>query len=258
MKHPLFKHLGDDYPFSLEESYDRILCRIEELWDSATINDYFSDLLIDKRGGRKGFPARVLEDIIKLREFRELETLRKAEDKHDAINELKLRGIDFNKEQFFQSLNMGDKAKIDLFVRASFNINITDEDGVPPILIALKKGYTVVTQILLNAGADVNAKGKDGLTPLLIACGKPTYGYKAIAETLIKKGALINTRDMLGYTPLLLSLSGGTVEIAELLIERGADITATTRNGESAMSLATQLENHKIIDLLARKAAQKL
>jgi len=258
MKHPLFKHLGNDYPFNLEDKYDRILCRIEELWDHVSINDYFSELLIDKRGGRQGFPAKVLEDIIKLREFRELETLRKAEDKQDAINQLKSSGIDFNKQQFFQALNSGDKAKVDLFVRASFNVNVSDEDGVPALLIALKKGYTVVTQILLNAGADVNVKGKDGLTPLLIACGKPTHGYKTIAETLIKKGALINTRDMLGYTPLLLSLSGGIVEIAEILIERGADLTATTRNGESALSLATKLENPKIIDLISRKASQKL
>jgi len=258
MKHPLFECLGDDYPYALEESYDRILVKIEQLWDTVEINNYFSDLLIDKRGGRQGFPSKVLTDIIKLREFRELETLRKAEDKQDAINELKLRGIDFNKDQFFQALQNGDKAKIDLFVRASFNIHIVDEHGNPPILIALKKGYTVITQILLNAGADVNARGKDGLSPLLIACGKPTHGYKAIAETLIKRGAIINIRDRLGYTPLLLSLTGGTYEVAEMLIERGADLTATTRNGETALSLAKKLENKKLIELIVNKAAQKI
>jgi uncharacterized protein len=256
MKHPLFEHLGDDYPSSLEERYDRILTKIEELWDTGEIEDYFSDLLIDRRGGRQGFPSDVLKDIIKLRELREIDTLRKSEDKEDAIEELKLLGMDFNKDGFFRALLNGDQSTIDLFARANFDMNIVDENGIPPILIALKKGFTVITQILLNGGADVNTKGRDGLTPLLVACGKPTRGYKTIAETLIKKGANVNVRDRVGYTPLLLSLSGGTVDIAEMLIERGADISVTTRKGETALSLAKKIENSHIVELLELRAAE--
>ena len=250
MKHPLFECLGNNYPFELEERYDRIIIKIEQLWDTAEIHDYFSELILDKRGGRQGFPGGILQEIIRLREFRELETLRKAEDKEEAIQELNQLGIDFNAHQFFRALLNGDQSLIDLFVRANFNIDIEDEHGTPPILIALKKGYTVVSKILLNAGADINARDKRGLTPLLIACGKPTHGYKAIAEILIKKGANINIRDRLGYTPLLLALSGGTVEIAEMLIERGADTSVSTRNGETALSLAKKLGNTQIVELL--------
>lgn len=256
MNHPLFECLGEDYPFELEERYDRILLKIEQLWDTPEIHDYFSELIIDKRGGRQGFPGGILQEIIRLREFRELETLQKAEDKEEAIQELKLLGIDFNKNQFFHALLNGDQSLIDLFVRANFNIHIEDEHGTPPILIALKKGYTVISKILLNAGADINARDKVGLTPLLVACGKPTYGYKVIAEILIKKGANINIRDRLGFTPLLLALSGGTVEIAEMLIERGADTLVSTRNGETALSLAKKLGNTQIVELLQMQAEE--
>ncbi len=257
MKHPLFECLGDHYPFSLEERYDRILTKIEQLWDKAEIDDYFSDLIIDKRGGRQGFPKDVLDDILRLRDLRESETIRKAERREDAIRELKQRGIALGKDQFFHALINGDQALIDLFVRANFNIHIEDEQGTPPILVALKKGYTVIAQILLNVGADVNATDRMGLTPLLVACGKPTRGYKAIAEMLIKNGAHINVRDRLGFTPLLLSLSGGTVEIAEMLIEKGADISARTRGGESALSLAEKAGNAYIVALLLTKGAQR-
>jgi tankyrase len=145
---------------------------------------------------------------------------------------------------------------MDLFVRATFNIHIEDEQGIPPILIAIKKGYTVIANILLNAGADFNACDRMGITPLMLTCGKSTQGYKELADWLIKKGAILNVHDKLGYTPLLLSLSGGDAEIAELLIEKGADVLAQTRNGETALSLAEKAGNTRIIELLHNKLGQ--
>jgi ankyrin repeat protein len=258
MKHPRFRSLGDSYPSLLEAQYERILTRIEQLWDKAELHDYFSDLLIDKRGGRKGFPRGILNEIIALREFRELETFREAENSDTAIRELEHRGISLKKENFFKALNDGNPELIDLFVRSNFNINTPDEYGNLPLMLALKMGYTVVARILLVAGADFSARDRLGLTPLLVACGKTTQGYKAIAELLIKKGAFVNIRDSLGFTPLLLSLSGGSIEIAKLLIERGADVLASTRKGETALSLARKAagtEAAEIVNLLISKGA---
>ena len=260
MKHPLFESLGDDYPSHLEERYDHILTKIEELWDKSELHDYFSDLLIDNRGGRQGFPIEVMNEIILLREFRELETFREAEKKEDALRELNRRGVCLKRDNFLRALHDGDQELIDLFVRAKFNIHITDEYGTPPLLFALKKGYTVVAKILLDAGADVNARDKLGLTPLLVACGKTTHGYKTIAEVLIKNGAFINVRDSLGFTPLFLSLSGGMVEIAKILIERDADIFACTMKGETALSLAEKASCARdagIVELLISMGAKR-
>lgn len=256
MKHPLFECLGDNYPVHLEERFDRILTKIEHLWDTPEIHDYFSDLLIDKRGGRQGFPGPVLNDIIRLREFRELETFREVERKEDAILELNERGIVINRANFLRALHDGNREVIDLFIRAKFNIHFSDEDGTPPLLFALRSGFTVIASILVNAGADVNARDKLGLTPLLVACGKPTSGYRTIAEALIIRGALVNVRDRLGNTPLLLSLSGGTMDIALLLIERGADVAVSTRKGESALALARKVDSAeaaRVVELIMGK-----
>lgn len=238
MKHPLFACLGDDYPIHLEERFDRILTKIELLWDSPEIHDYFSDLLIDKRGGRQGFPVPVLNDIIRLREHRELETFRAAERTEHARQSLVERGINFGRLEFLSALRAGDRELIDLFVRGRFNINFTADAGATPLLMALKSGFTVIASILMTAGADVNARDNLGLTPLLIACGKPTEGYRTLAEGLILRGAYVNVRDPLGNTPLLLSLTGGTFEIAALLIEHGADVRAHGRKGEAPLDLA--------------------
>ncbi|HEY0562586.1 MAG TPA: ankyrin repeat domain-containing protein [Methylophilus sp.] len=257
MKHLLFERMGDKYPFRLEARYERILIKIEQLWDTPQIEDYFSDLIIDKRGGRQGFSKEIMEDIWQLKNFRESETLRKGERKEDAIRALQNRGINVSKEQFLHAILAGDKELVDLFVRANFNVHSEDAEGTPAILLAMKKGYTVVAHILLNAGADVNAIDRMGMSPLLLACGKTSQGYKELAELLINKGANINIQDKLGYTPLLLSLSGGDVGIAMLLIERGADITAKTRDGENALSLAEKADYPHIVRLLRKSMYQQ-
>jgi tankyrase len=191
-----------------------------------------------------------------LRNLRESETLRRAECRDDAIQLLDSRGISLNKDQFFKALQDGNKELIDLFVRSNFNIHIEDSQGTPAILIAMKKGYTVIARILLNAGADINSSDKMGITPLMLACGKAIQSYQELAEMLIKKGAVINVHDRLGYSPLLLSLSGGSAEMAELLIEKGADVYAQTKHGETALSLAEKAGYSKIIELLRMKLKQ--
>lgn len=253
MKNPFFAFMGASYPSSLERDFERILLKLEELWDTPKIHDYFSDLLIDKRGGRRGFPPVVLADILRLREARELETFKAAERKEYAMRELSARGIAFLPKNFFHFLDEGDQQAIDLFVRANFNVNTTAEDGTPPLLTALKRGLTIIAQILVTAGADPNAKDRLGLTPLLVACGKPTAGYRNTVDLLLKKGAHVNVRDPLGNTPLLLSISGGTADIAFTLIEQGADVFATRRDGESALTLAQKLGDERLVRLIEFK-----
>lgn len=250
MKHPLFEDMGDDYPRHLEEQFDRILTRIEQLWDLPELDDYFSDLLIDKRGGRQGFPKEVLNDILRVRAFRESESLSAAERTEDARRELARRGLMLERADFFRALDAGDIELIDLYVRARFNIHIADERGATPMLAALKRGYTVIAGILLKAGSDVNAPDRLGLTPLLVACGKASEGYRNITEILIRKGARINVRDPLGNTPFLLAVSGGMLDIAALLLERGADPKAVNRKGENAYMLAQGHADPTLIERL--------
>src|SRR5690349_5273431 len=256
-KYSRFEFLGTQYPRALEDHFDRILSKIDELWDRPELHDYFSELIIDKRGGRQGFPKEVLSDILMLKDLREAETLRIAHEKEVAVRELRDRGLSMSAEQLIVAVKSGDQSLVDLFVQAGVNIQVADADGTPVLLLAMKFGYSIIANLLIKAGADIEAKDKMGVTPLLLACGKKTSGFKAIAEQLIKRGGSINVRDPLSYTPLLLALSGGTVEVAELLIERGAEVNVRTRNGHTPLSLAHQSGNPHIAELLFTKGAKE-
>jgi hypothetical protein len=55
------------YPLNLEEKYARVMNRIVDLWDTKEIDDYFTELMIDNRGGtRQGFPKEVASEIFAL------------------------------------------------------------------------------------------------------------------------------------------------------------------------------------------------
>lgn len=250
MKHPKFEGMGKDYPVRLEAEYDRILCKIEELWETPLIHDYFSELLIDKRGGRKGFPADVVQDIIMLREYHEIATFRAAERKEDAMRQLEAKGVPMTSESFLAAFRDGDQEVVDLFARSGFRMPITDGDD-PLITAALKRGHTVVAKIVLEAGADVNLRNKLGLTPLLVACGKTTMGYRVISEALIAKGANVNVRDVIGNTPLLLAISGGMFEIAKMLIERGANVSLASSKGMTPLELARRSPDPRAAEIVA-------
>lgn len=240
-KHKLFAPMRDDYPFALEALFERIIFKIEDLWDTPEIDEYLSELLIDRRGGRKGFPADVVKDICSVKEFREMERLAEAERAEQAIQQLTKLGFAQNTFDFERALRAGSREAIDLYVRARFSINYIDSSGTTPLLKALKLGHTICADILLKAGSDPNAKDKLGLTPLLVTCGKPTAGYRSIADSLIRKNAAINVNDPMGNTPLILAISGGNYDIAASLVERGAKLRVSNRNGESPISLLKTL-----------------
>jgi hypothetical protein len=60
----------DVRPDALASAHPRIVNMLARLWPNAqALTDYMSDLLVDRRGGRKGFPIEVLADLNRLRSY---------------------------------------------------------------------------------------------------------------------------------------------------------------------------------------------
>ena len=61
-----FAKKEDLYPQALEARYSRVFNKIMGMWGTDALEAYFSELIMDKRGGRQGFPPEVAADIILL------------------------------------------------------------------------------------------------------------------------------------------------------------------------------------------------
>lgn len=89
-----------------------------------------------------------------------------------------------------------------------------------------------------------------GLTPLQKAIQKGDI--KKVTE-LLDKGAKINEWNF--GTPLIMAASSGQLQIAKLLIERGADLNMIGQNGWTALGCAAAEGHSDIVDLLISKGA---
>jgi len=59
---------ADERPTALATQYPRIANRLALCWnDAALVGKVLDDLLVDRRGGRRGFPPAVRQDLLRLR-----------------------------------------------------------------------------------------------------------------------------------------------------------------------------------------------
>lgn len=60
----------DVQPLALGDAFPRIANMLARLWPSAVaFSEYMGELLVDRRGGRRGFPVEVLADLQRLRAY---------------------------------------------------------------------------------------------------------------------------------------------------------------------------------------------
>lgn len=103
-----------------------------------------------------------------------------------------------------------------------------------------KENREKILQAMLEAESDVNRQDGDGWSPLHFAAQE---GDSNIAQLLIESGASISATDLNGNTPLwvaaLNSYSG--TEVVEVLLKHGADPRQKNNHGISPEDLGPNL-----------------
>ena len=89
-------------------------------------------------------------------------------------------------------------------------------------------------QILCESKANVNARGTHSWTPLMIAVQK---GHIEIAQNLLDFGAEINTKEK-NYAPLHLAVFLENLNLVKMLLENGANVNFLVMNNSSALEIA--------------------
>jgi ankyrin repeat protein len=124
----------------------------------------------------------------------------------------------------------GDLKAVRKHVRAGANINEL-VNGERPLCIALGYRHWDVAKFLLNKKCDVTKPQKWDTTPLHVAAasGAP----EVLLAKLLKLGAVVDALDNCHRTPLCNAAEAGHDQIADWLLEHGADVTRGHENGST-------------------------
>ena len=108
-----------------------------------------------------------------------------------------------------------------------------------------------VTDMITDHPLLVFATNKYGFTPLHLAT---EYGHTEVANALLEAGAEVNATITDGFgqgsTPLHVAAIKEHIDIAELLLTNGADPTVTDSNGQTPLDLVAEEGDTEIADLL--------
>ena len=124
-----------------------------------------------------------------------------------------------------------------------------------PISDAVRRGDADAVRTLLRDGADVNASAGDGMTALHWAADA---GEVEIANILIDAGANVDAVTRLGdYTPLHLASRQGSASLIEALLEAGASPNSnSTAGGSSALHFAAGAGSVEAVTTLLEHGAE--
>ena len=122
------------------------------------------------------------------------------------------------------------------------------------IFESVEKGDAGRVKRAIWMGADVNGKNDDGASPLHLAALR---GNVEIVQVLIENKAEVNAvESSSSWTPLFHAADKGYVEIAELLIDYGADLDINDSSGRTALDVAVEAGQTRIIGILSQHQAE--
>jgi ankyrin repeat protein len=153
------------------------------------------------------------------------------------------------------------KADVNAFSGADPVAPQTHSGLMTPVMLAAACGHAATVRALLALGADAKrARPADGADALTAAA---TRGEAAGIEAVLCAGgddaaavkAWVNTASPLGWTPLMLAGLAGNEGGVRTLLAAGADATAQTGKGETALSWASRTGRAGAINALKEAMA---
>ncbi|MBL8227126.1 MAG: ankyrin repeat domain-containing protein [Bryobacterales bacterium] len=154
-------------------------------------------------------------------------------------------------DSFYQVIRHDDLAALAELLK-THGPRIRDARGNTPMMYAAAVGSVDAMRMLVRAGVPADAANDFGATPLMWSAGQPPK-----VRYLLDQGASVKTKARSGRTPLLIAASyDGSIEIARLMIAKGADVNATERTGATVLQAAAYANNIDVVRLLIEKGAR--
>ena len=126
------------------------------------------------------------------------------------------------------------------------------------LIAAARKGHLEEIEHLLNEGADVNVvENNSGMTALMIVAYDMGQ-FDEVAKLLLDKGANVNAKAKDGNTALMGAVLKRKYNLAKLLLDKGADINVQDKYGNTALKWATDTGRQDVVNLLKDHGASSV
>ncbi|XP_037836661.1 ankyrin-3 isoform X4 [Kryptolebias marmoratus] len=181
----------------------------------------------------------------------------------DVVKELVTNGANVNaqSQNGFTPLYMAAQENhldvVQFLLDRGSSQSIATEDGFTPLAVALQQGHDQVVSLLLEN----DTKGKVRLPALHIAARKDDT--KAAALLLqndhnadVESKMMVNRTTESGFTPLHIAAHYGNINVATLLLNRGAAVDFKARNDITPLHVASKRGNTNMVRLLLERGAK--
>ncbi len=155
-------------------------------------------------------------------------------------------------ESLFDGVAAGDVDRVRKLVVAGADCNERNGDGATALMLAAYSGNLAMVKTLIEVGADVNATDERGWAALTKAVYNADLdrGFADVAQALIDAGANVEAPIGYGVRPLMLAAGYGETAVVETLLHAGADVLARNEGGLTALMMVKQKHYVDVINLL--------
>ena len=168
------------------------------------------------------------------------------------------------------SAKNGDLKTAKIMLANKVDVNMTDYDGLTPLLSAIINHNTDMTRLLLEYNANPNLCDNDGWTPLMVAIANnettASQDNTEIIKMLLVNNADISQPNDNGYTPMIICAMNGEMNIMRMLVDRNASVNEKDKEDITVFAHAVMFAGrdnkseerklkHEMIDFLIEKGA---
>lgn len=155
--------------------------------------------------------------------------------------------------EFFRAVNVDDDRTVRSLLASGLDPNITNPQGQPGLVLAMKDESPKVAAVLLEHPAlRVDATSAADETALMMAALR---GRLEWVRRLAAKGAALNRP---GWTPLHYACSGPDgLEVARYLLDHGVPVDARSPNGTTPLMMAARYGSQDTAELLLQRGADR-